>query len=289
MTVSPTEKRGAEVATFDPSTSAFPALFEMSGGGLEQVVRDNFGDEGFNPANLTRLHVQPGGVTRWMDDEDEEVDAIAGVVILWNTTRAWWEKSRDEAGDETTPPDCASADGKVGIGAYGPNSTGNPSGACADCPMNAWESGKGKSKACKEQRQVWVLKEGAILPVRVSLPPTSIGPWTKYMTRLAGDGKSYMAVITELTLDRKKMGGNQVAVAKPRKVRELDPVEAEAARQYGFMIEGLLASAIRAEVEGQVVQPSGSGSSAAAPAGGDPNDPWAGEGDLGAPPADLQD
>lgn len=302
MTIDTTGTRGGDVATFDPSTTAYPVLFmDDSDGGIAKIVQDNFGDEGFNPGDLDRYHVQPGGVTRWINGDDEESDTLTGVAVLWGVTRAWWEKPRDEAGDETQPPDCASADGKYGIGRFGKLETRepgsdmsvHPSGACEDCPMNQWESGKGRSKACKEQRQIWLLLEGSILPVRVTLPPTSIGPWRKYMTRVAGQGKSYYAVVTELSLERKRMGGNQVAVVKAKKVRDLDPAEVRAAEGYGLKIEQLLFDSIRAEVQGEAV-PSGAASAATGTGQPDePMDPWADEDaastDLGDVPPDLQD
>ena len=118
----------------------------------------------------------------------------------------------------------------------------NPTGECADCPMNAFGSARdgGAGKACKEQMQLFILREGSVLPTQISLPPTSLKPWRKYMTRLASKGKSYYAVVTTIGLSKEKSNGNEFSVVVPNKLADLEPAEVAASKAYGQTISGVL-------------------------------------------------
>lgn len=237
---------GRELAVFDPTTSKFPAIFDDGEGGVAQILEDNFGDEGFSTTDLDRLTVPSGGGTAWDIPDEAPARTVEGVVIHRQPTRSMWFKKRGEDGEEDGPPDCYSNDGKVGIGVFGPGSDGNKSGVCAECPMNVFGSsttGSGTGKACKEQMQVFVLQEGSVLPIQISLPPTSLKPWRKYMTRLAAKGKSYMSVVTGFTLSVEKSGGQTYSVVQPARIAELAPAEFAAVRSYGSTIAGALSAA----------------------------------------------
>lgn len=235
---------GTSLATFDPSTSKFPVLFSGEGeGSVAQILEDNFGDEGFSTADLDRIKVPSGGGTSWEIPDEDPTREVSGVIVHKQPTRSFWFKKRGEDGEEDGPPDCYSDDAKVGVGVFGPGSASNPSGECAECPMNVFGSsttGSGEGKACKEQMQLFLLQPESILPIQLSLPPTSLRPFKKYMTRLASKGKSFMSVTTKFTLVVTKGGGQTYSVVDPARGDELQPAEAAAARGYGQMIQGLL-------------------------------------------------
>lgn len=238
--------KSTELEVFEPSNSAFPVLFDSGEGSVAQVIEDNFGDEGFSPTDLDRLKVPAGGGQAWDIPDEDPAKFIEGVVVHRQPTRSFWFAARGEGGEEDGPPDCSSADGKIGLGVYGPGSDGNPSGECIDCPMNEFGSsdrGSGEGKACKEQMQLYVLQRDAVLPIQVSLPPTSLKPWKKYMTRLAAKGKSYMTVVTRLGLEVQKGGGQTYSVVVPTRVDDLADEEGRAAREYGSTIKGFLETA----------------------------------------------
>lgn len=247
VTTTDGQQPGTELATFDVSTSKYPILFDAGGeGSFTELIRQNFGDEGITPDVLDKITLPTGGDTYWRVPDEPPIKELRGVIVFWGTTRAFWKVSKDEAGGETTPPDCASADGRVGRGEYGPGqplavAAGNPAGQCATCPMNEWDSAKkGSGKACKEQRRLWFLPANSILPMEVQLPPTSIRPFKGYMARLTGKGIPFFAVETVLKLDSVRMGGNDVAVVNPARGDELAPAEATAAFNYGETIKGFL-------------------------------------------------
>jgi hypothetical protein len=241
------DQPGTDVAVFDPSTSHYPALFAQEGeGSIAEVIEDNFGEDGFSVADLDRLKVPSGGGTSWDIPDEDPARFVEGVIIHKQPTRSFWFKARGEGGEEDSPPDCYSTEGKTGIGAFGKGSDPNPTGECAACPMNVFGSsdrGSGNGKACKEQMQVFLLQPEAILPIQVSLPPTSLKGFRKYMTRLASKGKSYFAVVSRFGLEVQKGGGQTYSVVVPSKATDLDRAEAAAARAYGTTIRGFLEAA----------------------------------------------
>lgn len=250
-------KPSTELATFDPNQSAFPALFTQEGeGSIAEIIEDNFGDEGFSVGDLDRLKVPAGGGRAWDIPDEAPAQTVDGIIIHKQPTRSFWFKKRGEDGEDDGPPDCYSPNGKVGVGVFGPGSESNADGECAGCPMNVFgssTSGSGNGKACKEQMQVFLLQPDAILPMQVSLPPTSLRGFRKYMTRLASKGKSYYSVITSFGLEVQKGGGQTYSVVVPSKTADLEPAEAQAARAYGTTIRGFLeqAAAERAATEQQ--------------------------------------
>lgn len=241
MATTKDKEPGTDLATFDPSTSAFPILFDQGEGGITEVLNDNFGDEGFSPADLDRVKVPSGGGTAWDIPDEHPEKIIEGVVVLKTPTRSFWFGGRGEDGAEDGPPDCQSPDAKIGIGAFGAGSKPNPTGECANCPMNVFGSatrGSGNGKACKEQMQVFLLREGSILPLQLSLPPTSLRGFRKYMTRLASKAVPFYGVTTRFGLAVEKGNGQTYSVVVPERGRDLSPQEAQAARAYGVTIRG---------------------------------------------------
>lgn len=248
--MSDTTEGGKTLATFDPTSSAYPVLFAQEGeGSVAEILEDNFGDEGFSVADLDRLTVPAGGGTTWEIPDEDPSRVVEGVIVHKQPTRSFWFKKRGQDGEDDGPPDCYSNDGKVGIGVFGAGSADNVDGACSGCPMNVFgssTSGSGAGKACKEQMQLFILQEGSVLPIQVSLPPTSLRGFKKYMTRLAAKGKSYMTVVTGLSLSVEKGGGQTYSVVNPAKVRDLEPIEGAAARGYGRTIKSVLDQAAEA-------------------------------------------
>lgn len=261
-----------ELATFDPSQSRYPVLFGQDGeGSLAQIIEDNFGDEGFSPADLDRITVPSGGGQAWTIPDEDPSRFIEGVVVHKQPTRSFWFAARGEGGEEDGPPDCSSPDAKYGVGVFGPGSEANPTGACADCPMNVFGSsdrGSGNGKACKEQMQLFMLQPESILPIQVTLPPTSLKGFRKYMTRLASKGKSYYAVLTRLGLTVEKGGGQTYSVVVPERGDDLAPEEVAAARGYGQTIKSYLDAAAEAR-EARIAAEAAGEEAPAAPAGGE--------------------
>lgn len=83
---------------------------------------------------------------------------------------------------------------------------------CDACPMNAWGSGKGRGKACKNGRRVTLVgypsdnyakTEG----VRLNIPVTSVRKLADYAKRLAEMGRPLLATATRFSLAPGDRGG----------------------------------------------------------------------------------
>lgn len=231
----------------------YPVLAGEQSGELMLALRENFGEDGPGVNDFDRIQIPGGGGTAWEVPTLEGTDSarqIQGIVVAWKSPRAFWSKDADEG--PAQPPDCASDEGDFGNGAFGPGSAENPSGRCEECPMNEWGSqeiidmanGKGetgsRAKACKEMRQLFLIRPGTILPVVVTLPPTSIQPLRKYFLRLANEGTAYYGVVTELSLKQQQSGSMRWSTVELKMVRKLDAAELSAVKDYSDTIKASL-------------------------------------------------
>lgn len=163
------------------------------------ALKENFGDEKLGQQDLDKIKIPSGDMKMFMVPDLEEgekaVKTILGVIVFYRPARAYWEKAMDDGG-ANTPPDCYSNDGITGIG--------KPSGICAVCPFNQFESAlKGKGKACNERKLLFLMMPDSVMPRVLSLPPTSLGAFKKYLTRLTSGVVPYPAVVTEIGLTPK--------------------------------------------------------------------------------------
>lgn len=232
------EEKSGELALAD-----YPVLSAGSSAQMEAVTA-NLGEEGIQSFDLDRVSIPAGGGTQWLVpslEGEESVKEIQGIIVAWRSPRVYWEVSVAEM-DEPSPPDCSSPDGRYGTGRFGPGSVDNPVGACSSCPLNQWGSaGEGsKAKACKEQRHLYVIRPGGVLPMVVTLPPTSINPMRQYFLRLASESLPYYGVVTSLGLEAQSSGAYRWSTVKPRLVERLDAPAAEASKAYGEQLSANL-------------------------------------------------
>lgn len=122
-------------------------------------------------------------------DNPELVKEIVGVIVDHYPINAYW---RDKYAGQNNPPDCSSLDGKVGTGGV----------LCKTCPNNQFGSGDdGSGKACKNMRRIYILTEHNAFPYLLTLPPTSIRPFSDYLAkRVIGKGLRSYGVVTKITL-----------------------------------------------------------------------------------------
>lgn len=126
------------------------------------------------------------------DGEPEPVKEFSAVILLQHPL-FWYYKTKYTGGNN--PPDCSSIDGKVG--------NGDPGGNCAECPLNQYETAdEGKGKACKNRRLLYVLREGEVFPMMLSLPVGSIKEFTNYLKRNLSKGYKSNAVVTRFSLKK---------------------------------------------------------------------------------------
>ena len=180
---------------------------------------------------LTMQRVKiPGGGNLQFEIRGEDPDnpdyerKLVGVILYHHLANAYWPEGSEY--DDNVPPFCQSFDGKQGYG--------EPGGVCAACAFNQFGStANGSGKACKNMRQIYLLRSGEYLPLQLSLPPTSLRPFNDFMNLafVARRRPSYSAIV-EIGLKRAESGGYTYSVATFRKVRELEGEGLAAVKSY---------------------------------------------------------
>ena len=154
-------------------------------------------------AFFERIKMPSGDTTLFQipseDPENPEFEKEFSAVILHHhPIRAYFKEKFTGA---SIPPDCGSLDGVIG--------NGNPSGECQKCAFN----GENGSKACKEQQRLYLLREGELFPILLSLPTGSLRELGRYIMRLLSKGLKSNDVVTKFSLVKATNKGG-IAYAK---------------------------------------------------------------------------
>ena len=148
------------------TTSGFMQLadFNMSATMAEEL---NGLEGGFD-----RVKIPSGGSTMFelpadTDDEPETVKEFSAVILYHHPLLQYY---REKYTGGSNPPD--------------------------------FGSGENNGKACKSRRRVFLLREGEIFPLILSLPTGSLKEFTRYIKRLLSKGKKSNMVVTRFTLKK---------------------------------------------------------------------------------------
>lgn len=160
---------------------------------LEEAMADEYAGLEFS---IDRIKLPAGGGTVFElpaeDDGDGDlVKEIVGVIVYNHPAFSYYESAF--AGGHAAP-DCSSIDGKTG--------TGNPGGNCKTCPFNKFGSGEGQSKKCKNKRMLYIMCEGELFPVMLSLPTGSLKAFSNYAKRQLAKGRILSQIVTKITLKK---------------------------------------------------------------------------------------
>lgn len=200
---------------------------------VKDIVEANLAGQEVSEFSLRRVGVPAGGATRWEIDDGlgntESVEELSGIIVVKRNTRAYWE-GEFTGGNE--PPQCSSRDSVVGVG--------DPGGECRTCQFAQFGSakdGKGRAQACKQMAQWFLLTEGDLLPMVVTLPPGSLKAAGDYLIALSSAVLRFDQVVTSLSLEKtKNADGIDFARVKPRLAGKLDEEAAKRAAEYGDML-----------------------------------------------------
>lgn len=159
--------------------------------------------DGLTPS-FERIKIPAGGGLAFempSDDPDspDMIKEFSAVILFHHPINCYYA---EEYTGGNNPPDCGSMDGKIGIEAE--------SGEvkyCAECEYNKFGSGKNGSKACKQKRRIYLLREGEALPTILSLPTGSLAEFSKYVMRLLSKGKKTNTVVTKFALKKAQNSG----------------------------------------------------------------------------------
>lgn len=181
------ENKNNEIAV----TEGFAALANMDVLN-EAMVEDCQGLE----FSFDRVKLPAGGGTAFEiptegSEDTEMAKDITGVIVYNHPAYAFY---RDKYSGGSNPPDCGSFDGVTGIG--------TPGGSCATCPYNKFGSGDGQSKLCKNKRMLYILREGELFPITLSLPTGSLKSFTNYVKSQLSRGRKLSQVVTKITLKK---------------------------------------------------------------------------------------
>jgi len=177
------------------------------------------------------------------DDEPDIVKEIEGVIVHHHPVNAYWAEEYT-GGNE--PPDCSSMDGKLG--------TGEPGGNCKTCPMNEWGTGRdGVGKACQNRRRIYILRKDEIFPILISLPPTSLGNFSNFISRsvLQKSKRSYQLIVKAKLKKATNKSGIEYSQVNWSVIGQLDEKTTGEMKDYSLAIKDLAAGISIEEVEGK--------------------------------------
>lgn len=172
------------------TNNGFSSLMEFN---LSDAMSEElFGlDGGFEkikiPAGGSTIFEVPGETP----GEFDSVKEFSAVILHHHPLHTYY-KDKYTGGNQI--PDCGSFDGVIG--------NGIPGGYCAKCQYNQFGSGENGGKLCKSKRRIYVLREGEIFPLLLTLPTGSIKEFGTYIKRLITKGKKSHVVVTKFSLKK---------------------------------------------------------------------------------------
>ena len=148
-------------------------------------------DISFDRVSIPAAGGQAFEVPGEMPGETDMVKEFSGVILFHHPLFSYY-RERFTGGNNA--PDCGSYDGVTGVG--------NPGGSCARCPLNQFGSGENGGKACKNKRRIFILREGELIPILLTLPTGSMRDFAVYVKRLLAKGKKSNSVVTKFSLKK---------------------------------------------------------------------------------------
>lgn len=212
---------------------------------------------------LERAKMLAGGVTSFDVGNGDTERTLEGILILRHPTRVFWQQRFAQTGGGT-PPDCSSLDMQVGKGDRGlPGDTEDMLHECDKCPLADWGSAVNDAgentngKACRQVTRMFMLQpDKSLLPMLITLPPSSYKKALTYTVQLSGQRKRYYAVMTKMTVKKasaKQANGASIDYGEAEFTRGRDLTEDELAmvQRYRDGILPFLNELTVVEVEAQ--------------------------------------
>jgi hypothetical protein len=188
--------------------------------------------------SFDRIKIPAGGSTVFEvpgtdPGETDAVKEFSGVILFHHPLFSYY---RERFAGGNNAPDCGSYDGVTGVG--------DPGGSCAHCPLNQFGSGENGGKACKNKRRIYILREGELIPLLLTLPTGSMKEFSVYVKRLLAKGRKTSAIVTRFSLKKVTNAGGiaysqaQFMVDRPLSDEELPYIAAmaEQVRQFATRV-----------------------------------------------------
>jgi hypothetical protein len=195
---------------------------------VQEAFAINIASGAVSEFDLPRIKIMSGAAF-WLIPKlegDETAPSIEGVIVFARDTRAYYASK--DAGN--VPPDCSSSDAITGVCKPGINLGGD----CAKCPMAQYGSAvDGDGQACKQVKQLFMLRGESMFPEVVSLPPTSVKNARQFFLKLASQGVPYFHALVQIPLEKAQNGAGQTyGKASLKFVRRLSSDEAQRAVEF---------------------------------------------------------
>jgi len=177
---------------------------------------------------------------QYQDPLERFTKTFEGIILDQHLANAYWAPGDDESSDK--PPDCVSYDGYLPAA----NAQKKEADTCQSCRYNQFGSGGGgRGKACKNMRRLVLVTviDGEPMFLRLSLSPTSLKAYTKYVKDLAPH-RTPFSVSTTFSLEERKNGLQKWSVVKLTFGYDLTPDQFKQARALGRELETLRTEAI---------------------------------------------
>jgi hypothetical protein len=240
---------GRELAVQASFATAYPAIAPTLE--AQEMMLAILGDEQLEQRNLPRIKVPSSDSNQFtfeLGGKSVAMKKIKGIMVHYIAQRSYWV----DPDPKNNAPDCSSSNNKTPEpgGLYGRGGDFehlNPTGQCANCPMaqKGSDAKGGRMAACKEQRRLFIVLKDTLLPVVVTVPPSSISGMRDFLVNLAMVGKGWWTFEIELTLEKvSNVAGtefNKLVMSAAEEGIALGDNEIEAAKSYQAYLKGLIA------------------------------------------------
>lgn len=224
--------KGTEIVTLSDY-----AIAKIGNDAVGSLIAGNLGGSQLQVSDLPKVKIPAGGSTTWLvPPDDAPAKDLEGIVVYQHDLRAMFAQN-ENGGISNDPPLCTSDDARFGKGV--------PGGDCSRC-ANAMYGSAGvgkKGQACKSMHRIYLLSQGSVLPVVLTLSPSSIAPWRKYMISLINTQRAVGSVVTKVSLEKVSGGPAPYARIVPSCVRVLDEAEQKFVDSYAASIIPVLRAA----------------------------------------------
>jgi len=206
-TTAPKTVRTTAIAKPIDTLAVFPVLDPSCSAEIMELIEENLGTGGVDISNLDHVVVPPGG-GKAFNLVDGVATELTGIIILAPQQNAYWPRTIED--EPNAPPVCTAPDARQAFGDPFNTGTSGPHD-CTICPLKTWGSDtKGKGKACRDLRPIFLLQEGDYLPLVIQTPRMSIRPLQEYLSRLTQKGIPYYSAITQIRLTQTQRPGTPV-------------------------------------------------------------------------------
>jgi hypothetical protein len=212
-------------------------LSEEQATSIQEAYAINIAGGSVSQFDLPRIKVM-SGAPLWLIpalEGDQTAPRIEGVIVATRDARVYYQ-SKDVSGN--TRPDCSSLDGITGVAKPGINAGGK----CAKCPLAEWDSAQDGTgaQACKQVKQLFMIRGASMFPEIVSLPPTSLKAARQFFLKLTTSGVPYYHALVAVELEKAENAQKKpYGKAAFKFLRRLTPEEAERALEYHNMCQQL--------------------------------------------------